>query len=424
MRIRPSTAILEFQQSSLGKIEALDANARSFAARTIENDAYMAEALALTEGSIEPLERARAFLMRGSCSEASSILHNLPYKNDEELGEILLEKARLFSFEGEWQKSLECADHAYSLKLNSLTHFTVLQVRSVVLFELGYLTEALAALAPIYSLAKMFPFADHEIFADSLKVKILSRLGLHEKAGHLISDIWERWLRKGNFNSVQLLSLLRAMADVAIGKGGCPTSLLYATYLIAKASGLGLYEGMAVLQLHLSSIAGQKQAWSDEISTAVQKFSRIRKLISELNSAADDQVSTSISISTSARVLIQLKANRESLGSAQCQTSGLHREPSHLIFVDGSLLVSLSPLTFAVQKFPSQIKRALALLAEGPVARGDFFSCMNDGQKYFRDTHDGVVRTLCHRIRKVTGLEVESVNNHLQLKKSIVVKFA
>ena len=380
--------------------------ATAYRARLRDSDARKAEAVAELYPDMDPLQRIRSYLLRGSLDLAREILMSLEVSHQfremapEMAIEIYLEHTRLCAFEGKWILALQLSQTALELRPTGISSLTLRQIRAVAFMELCEFAKAQREIDSAISLARLFPRTGLSIFVAATQVKVLAFQGQSTEARSKLDRAWADLKQGSELNLDNTLTLLRAEIETLRSRGQPVATLSYAALTMARMTGDRLYEALSTLELFSSISKEAKQNWQPALNEAQESFARVRTLTEEL--------SQDLEPTASARSILLSKVE-EGFFRTPTQVD----ETKKVILLDREIAIVGRELKVENLKLSKQIKKALMAVSMGPVEKEEFFRAVWGEQKFVSELHDDVIRSLLHRIRKFHGIEILTLDREI-----------
>jgi tetratricopeptide (TPR) repeat protein len=393
---KPKFDEIEARYSATGELPTENTpEATAYRARLLESDARKAEAVAELYPDMDPLQRIRSYLLRGSLDLAREILFSLEssQQSPEMAIEIYLEQTRLNAFEGKWLMALQLSQTALDLKPTGISSLTLRQIRAVAFMELGEFVKAQREIDSAISLAKLFPRTGLSLFVAATQIKVLAFQGQQAQAQSKLERAWADLKSGPEFNLDNTLTLLRAEIETIRSQQKPVAELSYAALTMARVTGDRLYEALSTLELIAGLSDRMKSTWAASLTSANQSFARIRTLTEEIN---QDAIPSSSATSIS----------RSIVDGRFARSPDNIDETLKIILLRREIAIDCRELKVENLKLSKQIQKALLALAHGSVEKEDFFRAVWGDQKFVPDLHDDVIRSLLHRIRKSHGIEI------------------
>jgi hypothetical protein len=395
---------IECRHSTLGELPdgPGDPNVAVYRSFISEWNAKRCDAMA-ADPRVLPLLKVRSFLLRGRIRDASALVHDLKQSShgDLELGEILLEEAKVAVCESEWLRCLELTAQGLALACAPVTRLSLAQTRALAYFESGDLWQASAELEACDSLGEIFPRSPSFLYARILRAKILARDTGPGPALLALSRIWEDLASQGRLDPDNILTLLRAEIDV-LRVGGKPhLSAAVAAHGVAGAIGDRLYQALALVDCYFAGSDGLRASLQGPLQRAAAEFGRVRRLMKETASRSGT------GISQTARTIREWEAGIPSR-SLELEADFPQRlQASAFLFADHGQLVRLSPWSVHPLRKDGQLVHALSVLGAGTIPRVRLFSELWPREQYVPKLHDARLSSLLTRIRGL-GIQVAS----------------
>jgi hypothetical protein len=372
--------------------------------RILRKNFKKAEALSLSDPrlheNLNPLEKIRIQLVRGHCEEARELIDQ-ESKSSSVDPELLLEKARLESYSGRWNESLEFCNELLNASPVGLTRMTALQVRANVFCELGYYAQASSDLEKIDSLSLLFPFAQAVFYGRLLKAKlgILCNKEAPE-VSQLLAALHSKD-KKLDLDSTLSLCRLKFVQEVC-GEGLHSIIYSHCARDLARALGDPLYQELAELEIFLASrrqktnVVQELQKFSES-----SRFARIQNLVQELRDLISGPSGATVPPSTTAKLLFKLWNSQNDLAPAPEQIEAI-------VVLNRQVTIRVSGGALQTFTGPQQLFKAAALLAPGPMHKDEFYCQLWNEKSYFMEQHDPKIRLVLCKLRKKLGLNVIS----------------
>ncbi|MES2856799.1 MAG: hypothetical protein V4692_13085 [Bdellovibrionota bacterium] len=377
-------------------------------ARSIKQDYRKAEALCLLQPT-DLLQTIRTLISRGHTDLAMTALETYR-ENHPELEhdcEWLLEIARLLAYTNQWTTCLSQCQALLGLQLPPITLMTSLQTRSVALFELGLLHQALLDIDRIQSLDRLYPGTQVAHYAELSRVKILAIQGDLSTAKTRLKQIWDRSLKSKTFNLDHVLTLLRIEGFVAMSEDEDATRYLESAAWISNRLGDDLHSALS--RFELLTINPSFQFLYATVTDEMIRFRRIQVLFNEISETSQ---------STTAKTLFK---NKE---KATLLPRDLSRGLTHLVLPAQLAVVEVTEDGVKAHKLAREVQTFTAYCfiagSNDGVSKSALFSHLFGNQKYVPHLHDPTIYQIVSRIRKTWNVKIETANGLLQSPTSMV----
>lgn len=340
--------------------------------------------------SVHPVHRARSALAIGDLLEADAQLSSLPALD----AEILLEHARLSVFQGKWAQAKSQCLQALSIRdtgrASPVTEMTIRQVLSVATYNLGEIEDSEREVNLALTLGELFPGAQSLMYA---RIH-LARVYFAKNESHLgreaLDAAWESALSGKSPKLDPLIPLLQAER---LDPKSCFVSSksAYSEYLIAKAKGELLYQGLA-LRDFLALCPNAAPSYHKELAHLQSKFERLR---------AEPRSPVTLPYSI--------------------WLPDPHHTTKSILIAKHQVWIDLSSLKVRKIALTPQMVRAAKLLSLGPIESESFFIQIWNIHSYNPEKHGGAVRALIKRLRKLFGPLVNTTDGKIQLEATLVI---
>lgn len=369
-----------------------------YLARMLENDGRKSEALAETQ-NVTAIQRLRTMIQRGKFAEAIELLVQVDKDGPIETPEVLLEEARIKAFSGQWTDCFAICQKAVSQKPTGLTLQTIMQVRSLALFELGDFSACARDLDLLESMSRIYPSSQASLYARITMVKLLAVKGELRRARRELNLLWQdfRSPKRGSLDF--LLVLLRAESCLSFCEGGDPLRFSQACGLVARTTGEDFYGALALMEsanARLPDDETQRTLANDR-----ERFSRLKLLQTEIDSKQKP-------ISTSAAVIRAWKSGRE-LASLPAPSAA-----NFILLENHNVLIQLQPFQIHKLSAESKLLKVLAVLAKGRISKEVLFRQVWEMQNYVPHLHENLVFQTIGRVRRTLGVAIDTADGHFQ----------
>jgi tetratricopeptide (TPR) repeat protein len=361
-----------------------------------EFNARKAQALALTS-NVPAIMKVRSHLMRGELSRAEVLLKSMRDDSQDQtaLNEILLEEAKLASYEGDWAAAEEKASIALELQPTPTTHLALLQVRANALFELQEFTRSKRDLEVIDALREILPKSSAGFYARALEVKVFARLRGLSEASTLLKALWKQFIAKPG-NADELLTLCRIEIDLRRFEGRSTLYFARATHALCRILGDRQYEALALIDLAYSVTASKRVAVQTRLNEATSQFNRVARVLSGIEDTIQSASLLDEEIEDRSFSFLSL--------------------PSHLYLKDHDLIVALEPWHLVTLTSSRVVLAVDELFKMADLDKAGFFGQVWGKQKYVPRLHDSLVWNLLSRIRKDCALEIAMRDGQIQMQ--------
>jgi hypothetical protein len=361
-----------------------------------EFNARKAQALALTS-NVPAIMKVRSHLMRGELSRAEVLLKSMRDDSQDQtaLNEILLEEAKLASYEGDWATAEEKASIALELQPTPTTHLALLQVRANALFELQEFTRSKLDLDVIDALREILPKSSAGFYARALEVKVFARLRGLSEARTLLKTLWKQFIAKPG-NADELLTLCRIEIDLRRLEGRSTLNFARATHALCRILGDRQYEALALVDLAYSVTASKRAAVQARLNEATSQFNRVARVLSGIETTIQSASLLDEEIEDRSFSFLSL--------------------PSHLYLKDHDLIVALEPWNLITLTSSRVVLAVDELFKMADLDKAGFFSHVWGKQKYVPRLHDSLVWNLLSRIRKDCAVEIAMQDGQIQMQ--------
>ena len=374
---------IEKQHCLSGKLPSGDsADALLYRAQIGEGNPRKAEVLAFC-GTVTPLLKIRALITRGKLADADRFLLQAQSESSDPLErvELLLEAARLASFRGDYLSASLKASTALELQPSPTSALTLLQVRSLALYELGDWAGALADLEFAESFASVLPKAESGFYARILQTKVVARAHGLSEARKLFGKLWSNQ----DWSLDSLLSLTRLAIDLQRLDGKAAPELAIACYQLSRQLGDQLYSALALIDLHYSVGDSERARIAPLLEPAKKEFSRVQALCDEAEGKSE--------LMTTSGHALRLQQADSVGGAINIESDG--------IFFSQSKRLLLFKEAESVREVGGKMSQALVALSyETPISKAAFFSALWGRQKYSPRLHDNLIWNLLSRMKK------------------------
>ena len=430
MRLRPSVnekPSLEKQTQARTKTETVisaqgqvlpsevDHNTQIYLARTAENNARKAEALLYTEPA-DPFQELRTLLSRGQFEDAEKKLAELNSSLDatavHSRVELYLDQSRLAAYRNDWIKSLELCNEGLALNPTVVTRMTLLQVRSLALFELGQFAGARKDIDLISSLATLFPATPNAFYAGVLKARIAARTGGVQAGFAQLMPLRKHLQQATSGGRDLLLTLLRTEIDLLRLNDQNITAHAVACFVLAEQMGDELYAGLAFLDLYLSVSLEFRKALEGTLKVYSSRFEKLRSLLNE--------VETGIPGSTSSKTIkmaVAIAASPDFLSQAALTAP---QQIKSLVLLSAHQVIELDPFRIRTTEFQEKAMAVLQIMKAEPILKAELMKRVWN-VKYSSHLHDSVLRTTFTRLRKTTGATIRSAEGKVTLEGVLIL---
>jgi len=401
-----------FPSHSNGKGNAKGAD--FFLARYKNWNAKQAEELTRTL-HLDPLLKLRALISLGKLAEADELLNQLNTSTPDKASEVLIERARLCAFSGDWEGAVVWIEKALQGPLFPLSRLTCHQIRALALFELGQFGAASLDLDWVDSIRTVFPKALPVLYSKILRIKIVARDRSPQVARAQLDALWLDMKEAGEINMDSVLSLLRLEIDLRREEGRAHGDIAIASYLLSKTMGDELYSALGLFDASFSELK-LSGSLREEMANHVARYVRLQKLESEIT-----QQSAKSTPSTTARNIIRF--DQLNFGSKKTDLSEVS-EIGTIVLLSRELAVDFKNRSIQDLSSTPQLLRALqAFLENAPLQsssqmdRKKFFSELWKRSAYRPTLHDNPINLLLHRLRKDVGVDITGTKAEIQLRK-------
>ncbi|MEQ1877996.1 MAG: hypothetical protein ABL958_15240 [Bdellovibrionia bacterium] len=374
-------------------------------------DARKGEMLVQDENT-HPLLKVRALLFAGRFHQANDLLREMVTKtsSNNELAEFYLEGARLAAYEGQWQSTIDLANHALDLGPSAISALTLHQIRSVANFEMNALARALEDLDKIDEQCRLFPFSMSKVYGEVLRVRIQARdLGIRA-ARVKLDQLWAQLSASRRMNRDNVLALVRAEIDLHRMARKDHLNWTLASYVLANAMGDRLYAALALQDIFHAVDPKDRGAIDPRLLAETEQFGRVRLLKRELAGEVPASLSTSA-----------LQHWLDFPSHLPRTFAGLPADVRMIVISSQRIAVHVDPFQTKILPKHKQLFDAAQVLYEGPIVKDAFFARIWGTQKYAPAIHDILIRRVLYRLRKHMGANVTSERQVLKIHNALFI---
>lgn len=409
---------IETRHSAIGEAPTGDDPGRSaYLARLIDWDARKAEALCMSSEDVPMLQRLRSLLFRGRMESSERMLRRVRPSDQQEASELLLEEARLRSFQGRWEDCAALCNRALEAGPAAISRLSILQVRSVAFFELGDFQKSLRDLEAVSSLSRIFPKSVLGRYGEILRIKILARTRDVATARGALGRLLSRELAAGTLDLDACTCFLRTLIDLNRLSGESTSQAALANYVLVDQMGNRLFRALARLDWCESFVSDQGSADRMQLRAEAEEFERVRRLMAELDSAASDS-------STTGKTMLAARAHvapARAHGLTALSLTDAHSQLSSMLWVSQGILIDLQPFSVRALTLSPRIKQGFSALSLVPISKAEFFRRVWGAQKYASHLHDDGIDNLLYRMRRVAGVEISAKGGMLALQSCLIL---
>jgi hypothetical protein len=343
--------------------------------------------------------------------------------------EVLLEKARLKNMNAEWPEAYRLASIAIDCEPTAVTHMTLLQVRSISLYEMGLYQQCLKDLEKIETFSRLYPKAITAFYGKVLGCKTLILEGEGATAQKLRRECWTSLRPDDQAKYDKLMVLLRLEADLARIWGHDPSPFIHGHSLMAEKIGNELYKGLAILEMFFcrGAIAHPQPFSSHGFDEVRRKLERAEAHLPRIKRMRHEILSDEPWISTSSKVLRNYylslsgpaESNERKLEATRFFDSD--RELRTVVFLRSMIALSLASFEFQSFENSKVTQKILGCLSSGACAREDVFLALYGRIKFVPHLHNGTIDSSLSRVRNNLGLSLQARDNMIFLKDCLMV---
>jgi hypothetical protein len=393
---------VETAHAALGRLPARPDHSQAiYQALCGDFDSRKAEALCLSADA-HPLQELRVHLRRGKLAEARRLLGALEAHAAAPglRAELEMERARYFAFVGDWRSCWAASCAGLEGEPAPITRMSLFQIRTVAHYELGDFAAASRDIERTEDLGRLFPKAVCSLYSLTFRARIAAVTGHPAAAARILGRAWRE--DAGNPGPDDLLTLVRTEADLLRSEGKPTATYALASHFLAEAMGEGLYAALSLAELHQVTGGAVPESLRHKLLAGCEQFARVSRLLE----AAEEELSTS------------QRLVRRPAGASRGE---LPDRVDRIFLLRQARLVRLEPFAAESRPISPQSAKALAALADGPLARAELFRRVWDRIRYSPALHDGLIKSLLSKVRKESGLPVESRGDRIRVPGALVL---
>lgn len=388
----------EIQYASKGETPNPEINAnKAMIARLKDSNYRLAEAV-LAESFIQDkdfFQFIRTKIARGNLDEAEQIIDEYLKSTDNFaetlLPDTLLELCRVYYHKARWQDSIKVINLALSKQdVSAITRITLLQMRTVSLFEIGEFEKCLMDIEEIRSLSILFPFSQCCLYAEALHIKVIARTDGIQRAELFFKKCVKKYLNVNEDGMPdRLLTLLRIKIDLLRLQNKPYASIALACQLLADSMGDDLYKALAILDLAFSENENLSKGAKTQLLALRNKFEKVQIILNEIESLNPE--------STSSKAI--------SFYQPPKSENMFNEEINEILILDLNLKINLKNLNVSTTTLKNQSLNILKIISENIILRETIFSNVWK-LDYDVETHDATLRNAIVRLRKQANIKI------------------
>jgi len=354
--------------------------------------------------SIPLIQRVRTQLSRGNLDEARSNLYLLsdPSKKAQtEKAETLLENARLEFFEGNWQQCLSEINQSRNHSPSSVTQFTLSQLASICLYELGEFSKSLSEVNRCEAFEKLFPKLKLGFYAKTLKIKIFALTRSIQEAENLFNQLFKELIRENTLDADHLLTLMRVKTDLHTIKREPAIFEPYLCYRLSEIIGDNLYSGLSQID-----IAKTHNHTSTEhaISPHLSEYKRVRDLWNDR-----------FGKTTTGKLVATRVPSSKKINLSEYSIS------NHVFVEQHEALIKLDPFTVYQLNNKPRTQKALVAFRRGSVSHDTFFKLVYQLNLKNSEDFKNTLKVLISRLRKQYDISIRSKNSEFRVDPILIL---